>query len=308
MDVKANVHQITQGAMMVALVGVALFINRQLAGLLEFALYWLLSFPILIYTIRYGIKAALVPSVSMVLLAFMIAMPSTIFYLASALITGIIYGGGVRKKWTNRCLLLATFLLTLLSYLITMIVFASVFGYQPQDDIEIAMYLASAFHIEGINIAQLTLFASLFLTVFTALLQTICIHLFAFMILKRLKIATNPITSLFDLHFTKAIGYISICIWVLFWGRNVIKLSGVYDGLLLTSYILTSIWMITEGCVVIMAYSILQHRRYVVFMVVPLLCFDVTRFLLMGLGVIDCMWNLREKMKRGVNNGTFRKF
>ena len=55
-------HHITEGSMMVALVGAALLANRQLAGILEYALYWVLTFPILVYTVRYGMRNALIVS------------------------------------------------------------------------------------------------------------------------------------------------------------------------------------------------------------------------------------------------------
>ena len=63
-----DTRKITEGAMMCALVGLVLFINRQLGGMIEYTIYWILSFPILIYTVRYGWKAALIPAVSMLLL------------------------------------------------------------------------------------------------------------------------------------------------------------------------------------------------------------------------------------------------
>ena len=56
--------KMTEGAMMVAIVGMLLFINRQLAGMLEMVMYWVLTFPILMYTARYGVKVhAFLPSV-----------------------------------------------------------------------------------------------------------------------------------------------------------------------------------------------------------------------------------------------------
>ncbi len=36
----------TDGAMMVAIVGLLLLLNRQFAGIIEYAMYWILSFPI----------------------------------------------------------------------------------------------------------------------------------------------------------------------------------------------------------------------------------------------------------------------
>ena len=64
---KNDTRKITEGAMMVAIVGLMLFINRQLAGMIEYMMYWILTFPILIYTAKYGVKNAMVPSVCMLI-------------------------------------------------------------------------------------------------------------------------------------------------------------------------------------------------------------------------------------------------
>ena len=42
-----SVRRISEGAMMVAMVGLVLFFNRQTAGMFEYLFYWLLSFSIL---------------------------------------------------------------------------------------------------------------------------------------------------------------------------------------------------------------------------------------------------------------------
>ena len=56
-----SVRKITDGAMMVALIGLFLFINRQLAGLLDLYAAWLVPLPMVMYAVKYGWKSALVP-------------------------------------------------------------------------------------------------------------------------------------------------------------------------------------------------------------------------------------------------------
>lgn len=299
-----DAQRIAEGAMMTAYVGVALFLNRQVAGMLEYALYWVLSFPILIYTIRYGVKKALVPACSMFILSCILSFPTTIFYLACALVTGIVYGGGIRNKWSNRTLLCVVGILTLVSYFITMMVFASVFGYDPQQDIEFAIMIGQIFAIQGVNIAQLALVCSFLLVVLTAFLQTICIHLFAILIMKRLKIEGRKVKSLFDFHLPKAIGYISICIWVLFLLRNVIKLEGSSYMVLISAYITMNILMIAETLMSVMALGMLfKKRRYVLvgmFIVGLGLMWNITRDIILVYGMYSCVVNIRGKIKRGI--------
>lgn len=308
---KNTTHRITEGAMMVAIVGMLLFINRQFAGFLEYAMYWILSFPIMIYTVRYGIKQALVPAVSMLLLSVMISMPSTIFYLFSALLTGLVYGGGVRNAWSNRALLCSTGVLTLVSYFMTMVVFAAFFGYDPNEDIEIAMQLGRLLHIGNIPIGQLAIAFSLLLSVMTALLQTICVHLLAILMMRRMHIAIQPTKSLFDMTMPKSVGYISICIWVLFLLRNVIKLEGNLLVVLISAYCVVVFLMSSELISSMLCLLLIYQKRSLVFvlLIVVLAClvFEPTRNLVILMGIYSCLVNLRTRWKRGVINGTFRK-
>lgn len=308
---KNTTHRITEGAMMVAIVGLFLFANRQLAGLLEYAMYWILSFPILIYTVRYGVKQAIAPAVSMLLLSFMISMPSTIFYLTSALLIGMIYGGGVRNKWSNGALLISTGILTLLSYFMTMVVFAAFFGYDPNEDIEIAMRLGEILKIGNINIGQLAIVFSVLLSIVTAILQTICVHLLAILLMRRMRIPTNPTKSIFDMAMPKTIGYISICIWVLFLLRNVIKLEGNLLVGLISAYSVVVFLMSSELISSMLCLLLIYQKRSLVFvlLIVVLAClaFEPTRNLVILMGIYSCLVNLRTRWKRGVINGTFRK-
>ncbi len=91
-------RKLTEGAMMVALVGLMLFVNLQLGGMPEALMYWILTFPILIYTAKYGIRNGLIAAFSTTLLSFMISSPTTIFYLFSCNVCGLFYGEGIRKK------------------------------------------------------------------------------------------------------------------------------------------------------------------------------------------------------------------
>lgn len=308
---KSNTKKLTEAAMMVAIVGVMLFINRQFAGILEYAAYWVMGFPILIYTLRYGMKEAIVPAVSMLLLACIIALPTTVFYLFSAVVVGLVYGGGVRKHWSSGVLLWTSGILTLFSYLITMVIFASIFGFDPQEDILMTQVLLDTLHIEGVNLGQMVLVFSLLLTCLTAVLQTICVHLFATLIMQRLKIEANSIKTAFEIRLPKVFGYISICIWLLFLLQNVIKLEGNLYAILITLYVVVCILMVGEFMLTILCGGILLQRRLLSILLMlaifPFMMWDITRNLCIGLGILCCLGDVRLRWKRGVYHGTFGK-
>lgn len=306
-----STRRITEGAMMVAIVGLFLFINQQLAGMLELMMYWLLSFPVLIYTVKYGWKAALVPSAAMLLLSVMISMPTTIFYLASALLCGVVYGQGVRSQWLNIILLLLTFTFTLVSYIITTIVFASAFGYDVNEDLMIAQQLGETLHLGNINVVQLAFGVTVIFTVLSAVLQTICVHLLAVILLRRMNLSAPQLKSVFDCAMPKALGWISIVIWLLFLLRNMLKLEGNILVLITALYVIDCLLLLAECVMDSLCFAILV-RKPLWGVMLTLLCVGMvmlswTRWLIAFFAVISIMSELRRKWKRGVTSGTLRK-
>lgn len=306
---KNDTKKITEGAMMVAIVGLLLFVNRQLAGMIEYMMYWILTFPILIYTAKYGVKNAMVPSVCMLILSFMLSLPTTVFYMFSCIVTGIVYGGGIRKKWKNGSLILCTFLFTLFSYFITFVLFASIFGFDPSEDMEIAKMLLSMFHMEStIDIVKLVSVISVLSTLLMSLLQTMCIHMIGNMLLTRLKIKVHAMKPLLELKVPKITGFIIIIISVLFYMQNVIKLNQELSSALFAVYMVSMIFAIAYGTLALMCWLMLMRRRAFVFLVVIAMFIPYVNLIIALIGVLDMLFDGKEKMKRGVIHGSIRKF
>lgn len=304
-----HTRRITEGAMMVAIVGLLLFLNRQLAGMIEYAMYWILTFPILIYTAKYGRKAAVVPGLSMLLLSFMIAAPTTIFYLFSCVIIGIVYGGGIRSKWSNGTLLLMTGIFTLISYCITMLVFASLFGYNANDDIEFIKMIMNIMNIDGeANSASMIRSILIVSTAVVSILQTMCIHMLSNLLLQRLHIEVKRMKSILDIKVQKWWGYIIISIWVIFWCQNVIKLNEDLSSIILGLYSITQLFCMAYGTLTIMGLCVIYNKRGLVFLILLGLFIHIVRVGIMMIGLCDMICFIREKTKRGVIHGSFRKF
>ena len=301
--------KMTEGAMMVAIVGMLLFINRQLAGMLEMVMYWVLTFPILMYTARYGVKSACVPAISMVLLSFMIAAPTTIFYLFSCDVVGIVYGAGIRKKWKNGTLLLWTGIFTFVSYLITTVLFAAMFGYDPAEDVEMVKMLLDFMHIDiGIPLAKIVTYVVIGSAILMTVLQTMCIHMIANVVLKRMHIETRAMKSIFEIKVPKSVGYTIIMIWVLFLVRNVLKLNQEASTVLLGAYLVCKVYAIACGAMCLMGLLVLLQKRALVFLLMIAVFVPYVQDVIAVIGIADILFLLRDKMKRGVINGSFGKF
>ena len=127
-----HIHQITQGALLCALEGVLLVINRQLAGVLDSYLIWVIPLPLIVYSSKYGLKDSLWVALSLVLLSFIIANPVTIFYVAGSALIGCVYGYGLGKGKSNAWLLITAILGSLVMTYLTCVIFAGFFGYSAE--------------------------------------------------------------------------------------------------------------------------------------------------------------------------------
>lgn len=305
-------RKITEGAMMVAIVGLLLFINRQLAGMIEVAMYWIMTFPILIYTAKYGVKDALVPAVSMILLSFMISAPTTIFYLISCDVTGILYGAGIRKKWKNGSLLWWTGVFTFVSYFVTTVLFAAMFGYDPNEDIVIIKNVIDFLNVD-INIPIAKIAASLVIVeaILMTVLQTMCIHMIANILLKRIKIEVRPMKNVLELRVPKFVGYIILGIIVLFLMQNVIKLKQDVYTILLTLSFLCTVFAVGYGVLTLLCVAMVLRKRFLIFIIFLCLFIPYINLMIGMIGLLDMIMDIRtlwiRAIIRGENNGAIRK-
>ncbi len=145
----SRTRMLCEGAMMCALTALLLLINRVAGGMIETAFPWLLVFPLLVYCARYGVRAALICCVSILLLSLMLCTFTTLFYVFSASLCALVYGSGVRRGAANRSLLLRTGLISFLSNLLSMVVLASLFGYDPAEEAKLLHRAAACGSVDG---------------------------------------------------------------------------------------------------------------------------------------------------------------
>jgi uncharacterized protein YybS (DUF2232 family) len=207
-----STRQITDGAMMIAIIGLYVVVNRQTAFLLETFVAFLLPIPILFYTVKYGFKQALVVTFGMVVVSMVLGTPQSLFYMGTALANGLVYGYGVRKQKANEWLLGVTIIITAAAMFLTTYAFAAFFGYNVMEEVNaIIAYLKT---IQGFTI-DATLTATLYamyplVVMLTALIQSVLTHISAILLMKRLRIAVLPLRPLSMMRVPKWIGWVSL--------------------------------------------------------------------------------------------------
>ena len=189
-----NVRKITDGAMMCAIVGVMLLINRQFAGLMEEMLLFAFPLPMVFFAAKYGWKDALLPFAAMVLLSVVLGTPQTIFYVASESLLGLVYGGGIYLKQGRKRLLVSAIIIAILANIITTIIYASFFGYDiPAEIAELQNIMENMFAQTGMGMPSTIDMPRFLLTIYIAstimigIMQGFVTHILSLTMLKRMR-------------------------------------------------------------------------------------------------------------------------
>ncbi|MGL5540961.1 MAG: DUF2232 domain-containing protein [Erysipelotrichaceae bacterium] len=296
-----NVKKISDGAMMMAIVGVALFFNRQTGMVFELILNWFMALPIMIYCVKYGFRSALLPAFGMVVLAVILATPQTHFYLGCSLLIGLAYGHGVRQKWAGQNLLALTIGVTLFSYLMTTVLFAGFFGYDLGADIQMLQQVLQSLPFSNPQMLGNLVLMLLFLTtILTAVLEGFVIHMFGTILLQRLKFATQPLPSIVQWRLPKGFGWFSLIVLVLSFGSNLLALSPSLNNGIMFLYLIVSMVNILYGASVAAFLLVVFDKRKYVWLVALAVFIPFANNLLLILGIFDTVQDLKGDIKRGI--------
>ncbi|MBP3890830.1 MAG: DUF2232 domain-containing protein [Solobacterium sp.] len=215
-----NVRKLTEGAMMCAIVGMMLLINRQTGGFIEDVFLFLFPLPMVFFAAKYGYKDALVVLVAITLLTVILGTPQTLFYVVSESIIGLIYGGGIYHKVNTKQLVLWTMFISVVVNLISMVILAKFFGYDMQT--EMASYenaLTNMTSQAGValpstfNMTQYLRTIMIVSVMLTGCMEGLITHFFSRSLLKRFKYEipkSTPITEYFPPVWTGYVGLIGM--------------------------------------------------------------------------------------------------
>lgn len=189
-----DVRKLTDGAMMTAIVGVLLVVNRQLGGLLESMVLFLFPIPMVFYSARYGWKDSWLPYAAMVILAFVLGTPQTVFYVASESMMGMVYGSGIYAKKELRKLVIVTMLIGVAVDLLSTVIFAAFFGYDLTADtaamttqMNQIMSQAGVSLPATVDLTQLIKTVIILSAVLSGILEALVTHLLSLLLLKRMR-------------------------------------------------------------------------------------------------------------------------
>ena len=220
----SKTQKLTYGAMITAIFGVLLLINRQTGNLLQEMFLYVFPIPMVAYAARYGWKNSLPVLVCMTMIAFLCGTFSAIFYAVSGAAIGLVFGARLYLKKDMTQTLLLVMLLSCAGNLLSTYALASLMGYdlaadltQMQDTLNTMLETAGAgamsAYINAAFIRRIFLISMIFL----GIVQGFLIFEVSLLILRKLRypvVRPKPVTSYYPPKWTGPVGIILMITYI----------------------------------------------------------------------------------------------
>lgn len=292
---KKQVRTVTEGAMMLAMVGLFLYINRLTGHTLDGIISFIMPLPAIFYIAKYGIRQGLILSVSILIMGLLLADFISLFYVITAIVVGLSYGYGIYKDKDNGWLLIVTTIVTAISFFIEMVLLARLFGYDFQNEVSTLVTTLREMGVANMPSNIETLIMSIYpMAMFlAAFAQALITHILAIILLKRLQIKTRsmkPITQIVlpqKLALILAVGLFAN-IATQFTDNETVQI-------LLTNVATFSMLMFcVDGYIFVLIYSKIIKKPYLSLLAVIL--FMLMPFIGVSIGLFDSFTDLRKRV------------
>jgi len=297
---KKNVRMLTEGSMMLAIIGVFLLLNLQSAGLLEAYLVWAIPLPIIFYLTKFGFKQGLILALATFFLTLLTGNFITLFYIGGALVIGLVYGYGVRSNQSNGWLIFFTTILTAISLFVEMFVLAAVFGYNLLEETQMIVNTIS--QMQGVVFPEdmTTLVLSVYpvALLLMAFLQALVTHFMAILLLKRLNIKTRKMKPIQDFKLPKWLGFLALT--GLFVGTLLGRTASTDLRIVMTLVLtISGLVLIADAYILILITAQRKQIKYLPILALIALVFlpSFMIYAFIGLGLMDCFTDIRERIE-----------
>ncbi|HCK88018.1 MAG TPA: hypothetical protein DHW39_04315 [Erysipelotrichaceae bacterium] len=305
-----EVRKITDGAMMLAIIGAAVLLDRQFAGLFSGYLLWFFPLPMVFYTSKYGLKNALPVLAASALVSLMLGLAFSSFYAICASVCGTVYGAGVHAKKDSRYIVVITMLLWVILEFLAAFVFAGVIGYDitaELQDYEKLLEMFSSASPQGEMLASVISVKTLFVMsiVTLGIMEGYITHVIAKVMLKRLRMPLPQAVPVRDWYPPKWTGYLGLACMVMYFylfthtlPNEILQSAGQTAGLFGTLYLVMfgviGLWIVIPAKYPFMRGWLLPLTVFLLFGMMPALA---------AFGFLYIAADLHERAVKGVNSG-----
>ena len=303
--------KLTQGAMMLAIFGALILIDRMIAYAFTELVVLIAPIIIIMYSAMQTFKDGLLLSVGVIIISFLLGNFQTLYliFIPVGVVTGLAYSYGLQKGLNKTSLLFIACITYIVGEVAAAYVVYPLLGFpvsQMIEEFKIALNTTSSmsgmnfndvFKTAGINFDNMIVIVYLLATILTGLLEGVLIHILAVFMLKRFKIKDLGRINIWDIKPNKVVSYISFLSLFSFFFKDKIGNETVFY-VLMTIAILGGFILIYYGYLFITIYGVVVLRRNIGTIVVILSVFvPVVLLLLMILGFLYGAGPLRNYLE-----------
>lgn len=266
--------KLTQGAMMLAIMGALILIDRITA-------YWFTEFVVLIapiiiimYSAMQTFKDGLLLSVGVVIISFLLGnfQMTYLIYIPVGVVTGLAYSFALKRGLDKSTLLFIACVTYVVGEVIASYVIYPLLGFpitQMIEELKVAMDqsssltgfdYASVFETAGLNFDKLLIIIYLISTIIMGAMEGLLIHILTIFLLKRFKIKDLGRVNLWDLKPNKVVAYISFLSLFTFFLKDKITNETLYY-VLFTIAIIGFVILLYYGYIFITLYGAIVLRK-----------------------------------------------
>lgn len=207
---------ITTGAMVTAIFGVMLLMNRQTGGLLQGVFIFLYPIPMVAYAAMYGMKSGAAALVSMALISIFLGDFASTFCAVTQALIGLIFGGCLHHKVDMTKTLFVVMILSALVNIVDVIAYGFISGVDLNQEVaEMQAMMNEMFEQAGMaaavpaNMLSANTLKQIMIVsmMFAGVLQGFIVYEVSLLILRRLRFPVQKPKSVFEYKPPRWTGY-----------------------------------------------------------------------------------------------------
>lgn len=282
---RQKTKQVVYGAMMLAIFALLILFDTYTGSMFNVFLYYLMPLPFVVYGLKFGFQMTVWVGVAAIILCFMLGLPETILFTVSAVLISLVLIAGILKKMNGGMLFLLVMVVTTMSQLLSVTVFAAILGYDLIAEVnEMLAWLGVHIQIDQIGDMVLALTC-----IIIGAMEAFIITNFCDLLLTRLKMERVPKFSLLKFHLSKLVG--TICLTSIALAFLLPNQITTFLGVL--SYCLLAV----QGIAFVLYYVVVKQKGRILVPLAWIICLVPGINLIdVGLGLIDIYSEKRQKL------------
>ena len=251
--------KITTGAMVTAIFGVFLLLNRQTGNFFQEIFLFLYPIPLVAYAALYGIKSGLPVLAAMSLLSLLFGNFTSVFYAVTQAFIGLVFGGCLHHKVEMTKILFAVMILSALVSLLNTVFLGFLFGFDLNQEVaEMQAMIHSVFEQTGVAMPEIIMSTNYLKQIFVVsmillgVIQGFLVYEISLLILRRLRFPVQKPKSVFLYTPPRWTGYVAMLAF-LFYNASLAQPpeNGILQNTGLTFGIFSYLYLLCFGAIAV---------------------------------------------------------